>query len=46
MRRFFEDYKVLEEKHVSIEHLQGPREAVAVIDEALRAYEALRSTKT
>ena len=46
MRRFFEDYKVLEEKHVSIDHLQGPVEAVAVIDDALRAYQALRSTKT
>lgn len=46
IRRFFEDYKVLEEKHVSIEHLQGPAEAVAVIDEALRAYQALRSKKT
>ena len=46
MRRFFEDYKVLEEKHVSIEQLLGPAEAVAVIDDSLRAYQALRSTKT
>ncbi|HEY7286375.1 MAG TPA: inorganic diphosphatase [Vicinamibacterales bacterium] len=46
MRRFFEDYKVLEEKQVSIEDLLGPADAVAVIDEALRAYQALRSTKT
>jgi inorganic pyrophosphatase len=46
MRRFFEDYKVLEEKHVSIEHLLGPAEAIGVIEEALRAYKALRSSKT
>jgi inorganic pyrophosphatase len=46
MRRFFEDYKILEEKHVSIEHLLGPVEAVSIIDDALRAYQALRSTKT
>jgi inorganic pyrophosphatase len=46
MRRFFEDYKILEEKHVSIEHLLGPAEAVGIIDDALRAYQALRSTKT
>src|SRR5499427_9822686 len=43
MRRFFEDYKVLEEKHVTIEHLLGPADAVAVIDDALRAYQALRT---
>jgi len=46
MRRFFEDYKVLEEKHVSIEQLLGTSDAVAVIGEALRAYQALMSTKT
>jgi inorganic pyrophosphatase len=46
MRRFFEDYKVLEEKHVTVEQLLGPAESVSVIDDALRAYQALRSTKT
>jgi inorganic pyrophosphatase len=46
MRRFFEDYKILEEKHVAIDHLLGPVEAVAVVEDALRAYQALRSTKT
>jgi inorganic pyrophosphatase len=40
IRRFFEDYKVLEHKQVTVEDLLGPREAQAIIREALEAYQA------
>jgi inorganic pyrophosphatase len=39
IRRFFEDYKVLEHKQVTVEDLLGPREAQAVILAALDAYQ-------
>ena len=42
VRRFFEDYKVLEQKQVIIEDLLGPREAVNIIAEALDLYRKLR----
>jgi inorganic pyrophosphatase len=42
VRRFFEDYKVLEQKHVVVEDLLGPSEAVAIIAEALEMYRRLR----
>jgi inorganic pyrophosphatase len=42
LRRFFEDYKVLEHKQVVVEDLQGPAEAVAIIREALELYRKLR----
>jgi inorganic pyrophosphatase len=42
VRRFFEDYKVLEQKQVIIEDLLGPREAVNIIAEALELYRKLR----
>jgi inorganic pyrophosphatase len=42
MRRFFEDYKVLERKQVVIEGLLGPAQALDVIREALELYRKLR----
>ena len=42
VRRFFEDYKVLENKQVVVEELMGPAEAVAIIAEALELYRKLR----
>src|SRR5687767_11247202 len=42
VRRFFEDYKVLEQKQVLIEDLLGPGEALVIITEALELYRKLR----
>lgn len=42
VRRFFEDYKVLEHKQVIVEDLLGPAEAVAIIRDALELYRRLR----
>ena len=42
VRRFFEDYKVLENKHVVVEDLLGPEEAIRVIREGLDLYRKLR----
>jgi inorganic pyrophosphatase len=42
VRRFFEDYKVLEHKQVIIEDLLGPAEALVIIREALELYRRLR----
>src|SRR5689334_15331630 len=42
VRRFFEDYKVLEQKRVNVEDLLGPADAVNVIREALEHYRKLR----
>src|SRR5215475_11341429 len=42
VRRFFEDYKVLEQKQVVIEDLLGPPEAVKIIADALELYRKLR----
>ena len=42
VRRFFEDYKILEDKQVVIQDLLGPNEAVAIIAEALELYRRLR----
>jgi inorganic pyrophosphatase len=42
VRRFFEDYKVLEQKQVIIEDLLGPAEAIRIISEALELYRKLR----
>jgi inorganic pyrophosphatase len=42
VRRFFEDYKVLENKQVVVEDLLGPSEAVAIIADALELYRKLR----
>ena len=42
VRRFFEDYKVLEQKQVLVQELMGPADAVAIIAEALELYRRLR----
>jgi inorganic pyrophosphatase len=42
VRRFFEDYKVLEHKQVVVEDLLGPPEAFRIIREALELYRKLR----
>src|SRR5687767_11080898 len=41
VRRFFEDYKALEQKQVAVEDLQGPDDAVRIIREALDGYRRL-----
>ncbi len=38
VRRFFEDYKVLEHKQVVVEDLLGPQDAVVIIRDALAQY--------
>ena len=42
VRRFFEDYKTLENKQVVVEDMQGPAEAVRIIRDALELYRRLR----
>ncbi len=42
VRRFFEDYKVLEHKQVIVEDLLGPDDAVRIILEAMDLYGKLR----
>jgi inorganic pyrophosphatase len=42
VRRFFEDYKVLEHKQVIVEELLGPDEALDIITDALQMYKQLR----
>lgn len=46
LRRFFEDYKVLENKEVIIETFLGPVEAKRIIDEAFDLYEGCKETLT
>ena len=38
IRRFFQDYKVLEKKEVQVEELQGPEDALRIIREAAAMY--------
>jgi len=45
LRRFFEDYKVLEEKEVAVHDFFGPVEAVDVVREAMAAYERMMREK-
>jgi inorganic pyrophosphatase len=42
VKRFFEDYKALENKLVVVEDLLGPQEAIEVINQALADYRRLR----
>jgi len=42
IRRFFQDYKVLESKTVEIEDFLGPAEALHIIREAFELYRGLR----
>jgi inorganic pyrophosphatase len=42
LKRFFEDYKVLENKKVEVEDILGPIEAVAILRESLDMYRRLR----
>jgi len=42
VRRFFEDYKVLEQKQVIVEDLLGPSEAISIIRDSLELYRKLR----
>ena len=42
VRRFFEDYKALEQKQVVVEDLLGPSDAIRIIREALELYRKLR----
>jgi inorganic pyrophosphatase len=42
IKRFFQDYKVLEQKQVVVEEFIGPEESLVVIREALDMYRRLR----
>ena len=42
VRRFFQDYKALENKEVVVEDMLGPAEAIAIIRDALELYRRLR----
>jgi len=43
VRRFFEDYKAIEEKRVTVEDLLGPLDALTIIRESLAGYRDLKS---
>jgi inorganic pyrophosphatase len=43
LKRFFQDYKVLENKQVVVDEIQGPFEAVKIIRKALVDYKELRA---
>jgi inorganic pyrophosphatase len=42
IKRFFQDYKVLENKQVEVEDFMGPVEATRLVREALDMYRQLR----
>ena len=42
IRRFFQDYKTLENKQVIVEDFMGPDDAVKILEEALDMYRRLR----
>ena len=44
LKRFFEDYKILENKEVRIETFLGPDEARQTVREALKLYEDCKET--
>ncbi|AHJ95886.1 MULTISPECIES: inorganic diphosphatase [Hymenobacter] len=39
MQRFFEDYKALEHKHVSVERFMGREDAYRIIEDSVKLYE-------
>jgi inorganic pyrophosphatase len=43
LRRFFEDYKQLENKKVEVDELQGPLEAAAELRASIQGYKELRA---
>ena len=43
VKQFFEDYKILEDKSVIVEDFLGPKDAVAIIAEALKLYRGFRA---
>src|SRR6267142_1199444 len=45
VRRFFEDYKVLEHKQVVVEDLLGPQDAVQIIRNALQMYRGMKDLR-
>jgi inorganic pyrophosphatase len=45
LRRFFEDYKVLEKKKVEIDEMQGPFEAAKIVRAAMVGYKDLMAKK-
>lgn len=45
VKRFFEDYKVLEEKKVIVEEFLGPKDAIASLEASIKMYKSLFSTK-
>jgi inorganic pyrophosphatase len=42
LQRFFQDYKTLENKHVVIENMLGPDDAVRIVRDSLEMYRRLR----
>ncbi len=46
LRRFFEDYKLLEQKEVKIERFLGPNEAKQLLKEAIVSYETNKTKLT
>jgi len=45
LRRFFEDYKALENKVVTVRDFQGPENAVKVVTDAMEGYRQLRESQ-
>jgi inorganic pyrophosphatase len=44
LKRFFEDYKLLENKEVRVSEFQGPYEAIKIVREGLEGYKRLRAS--